>query len=86
MAAKRRSTKSRARKVTKAARKTARRPRRSSRSRRRSGLAAMSLDALIRVREEAERLIRTRASAERKALEKQLLQLGGYLAKRSGRR
>jgi DNA-binding protein H-NS len=85
MAAKRRGAKTRARTVTKRGRKAARRAQRSGRSRGRSGLAAMSLDALIGLREEAERLIKTRASAERKAVEKQLQQLGAYFGKSAKR-
>ena len=41
--------------------------------------AKMTIDALISVRDEADRLIRTRAASERKALEKQLSRLGGYV-------
>jgi DNA-binding protein H-NS len=38
----------------------------------------MTLDALISLRDDAEHLIRTRASAQRKAIEKQLARISGY--------
>jgi DNA-binding protein H-NS len=44
-----------------------------------SSLASMTLDALISLRDNAERMIRTRAAAERKAVEKQLSRLTGYV-------
>jgi DNA-binding protein H-NS len=85
MAAKKRGAKTRARKAAKRGRKSARRPQRSRRSRGASSLAAMSLDALISMRDEAERLIKTRASAERKALERQLLRIGEYFGETAKR-
>ena len=45
-----------------------------------SSLASMTLDALITLRDNAERIIRTRAAAERKAVEKQLSRLTGYVS------
>ena len=77
---------SRAGKAKKRPRKAARGAKRSTSSRGRTGLTAMSLDALLRLREEAERLIRTRAAAERSALEKQLARLGGYFGTTPRRR
>ena len=57
-----------------------------------SRLANMSIDALIALRDSADRIIRTRAKSERKALEKQLSRLSGYVGisakagrKRTGR-
>jgi DNA-binding protein H-NS len=44
-----------------------------------SGLTRMTVDSLIAVRDQADRLIRTRAASERKALEKQLSRLTGYV-------
>jgi DNA-binding protein H-NS len=44
-----------------------------------SSFGKMTIDALISVRDEADRLIRTRAASERKALEKQLSRLSGYV-------
>jgi DNA-binding protein H-NS len=38
----------------------------------------MTIDALIAIRDNAERIIRTRAKSERKALEKQLSRLSSY--------
>jgi DNA-binding protein H-NS len=50
-------------------------------------LASMTLDALITLRDQAERIIRTRAAAERKAVEKQLSRLTGYVSGgKSGRK
>jgi DNA-binding protein H-NS len=48
-------------------------------------LTKMTIDALIAVRDEADRLIRTRAASERKTLEKQLSRLTGYVGGRLGR-
>jgi DNA-binding protein H-NS len=44
-----------------------------------SSLASMTIDALIALRDNADRIIRTRAKSERKALEKQLSRLSGYV-------
>jgi DNA-binding protein H-NS len=44
-----------------------------------SSLTKMTIDALIALRDQADRLIRTRAASERKALEKQLSRLTGYV-------
>ena len=50
-------------------------------------LAKMTIDALIGVRDEADRLIRTRAASERQTLEKQLSRLTSYVgAKTSSKR
>src|SRR5687767_13094392 len=49
-------------------------------------LATMTLDALMSLRDEADRLVRTRAKAERRALEKQLSRLGGYMGVSNGRK
>ena len=46
---------------------------------RKSSLANMTIDALIALRDNADRIIRTRAKSERKALEKQLSRLSGYV-------
>jgi DNA-binding protein H-NS len=46
----------------------------------------MTLDALISLRDEAERLIGTRAAEQRKALEQQLARLSGYLEVRPARK
>jgi DNA-binding protein H-NS len=46
---------------------------------RKSSLATMTIDALIALRDNADRIIRTRAKSERKALEKQLSRLSGYV-------
>src|SRR5262245_59281832 len=77
---------SRTRKVAKRTRKTARRSKRATSARGRTSLATMSLDALLRLREEAERVIKTRAAAERAALEQQLARLSGYFTKAPSRR
>ena len=42
-------------------------------------LTSMTIDALIALRDNADRIIRTRAKSERKALEKQLSRLSGYV-------
>jgi DNA-binding protein H-NS len=59
---------------------------------RKSSLANMTIDALIALRDNADRIIRTRAKPERKALEKKLSRLSGYVGisakagrKRTGR-
>jgi DNA-binding protein H-NS len=44
-----------------------------------SGLANMTIDALITLRDNADRIIRTRAKSERRALEKQLSRLSSYI-------
>jgi len=41
-------------------------------------LAKMTVDALISLRDNVDRIVRTRAKSERKALEKQLAKLAGY--------
>jgi DNA-binding protein H-NS len=53
-----------------------------------SSLASMTIDALIALRDNADRIIRTRAKSERKALEKQLSRLSGYvgIAAKRGRK
>jgi DNA-binding protein H-NS len=54
-----------------------------------SSLANMTIDALIALRDNADRIIRTRAKSERRALEKQLSRLSGYVgitAKRGRKR
>jgi DNA-binding protein H-NS len=45
---------------------------------RKSSLVNMTIDALIAFRDNADRIIKTRAKSERKALEKQLSRLGSY--------
>jgi DNA-binding protein H-NS len=79
MAAKKRSNKSRRRKSTRSAEKSSPKTKRRGRPRQSTSLATMALDALISLRDDAEQLIRARASAQREALEKQLTRLGGYL-------
>jgi DNA-binding protein H-NS len=49
-------------------------------------LAKMTIDALIAMRDEADRLLRTRAVSERKALEKQLSRLTRYVGGSGGKR
>ena len=49
-------------------------------------LTKMTIDALIALRDQADRLIRTRAASERKALEKQLSRLTGYVGGKVGRK
>ena len=49
-------------------------------------LASMTFDALIALRDNADRIIRTRAAAERKAVEKQLSRLTGYVGGGKGGR
>lgn len=44
-----------------------------------SSLANMTIDALIALRDNADRIIRTRAKSERRALERQLSRLSGYV-------
>jgi DNA-binding protein H-NS len=44
-----------------------------------TSLANMTIEALIALRDNADRIIRTRAKSERKALEKQLSRLSGYV-------
>jgi DNA-binding protein H-NS len=48
-------------------------------------LTKMTIDALIALRDQADRLIRTRAASERKALERQLSRLTGYVGGKVGR-
>jgi DNA-binding protein H-NS len=50
-----------------------------------SNLTKMTIDALIALRDQADRLVRTRAASERKALEKQLSRLTGYVGGKVGR-
>jgi DNA-binding protein H-NS len=49
-------------------------------------LAKMTIDALIGMRDEADRLIKTRAVSERKALEKQLSRLTNYIGGKTSRK
>ena len=49
-----------------------------------SGLANMTIDALITLRDNADRIIRTRAKSERRALEKQLSRLSKYVGINTG--
>jgi DNA-binding protein H-NS len=84
MAAKKRRTKSRRRKSTRSAAKSSRKTKKLGRPRQSHTLASMTLDALLSLRDDAEQLIRTRASAQREALEKQLARLSGYVG--GGRR
>jgi DNA-binding protein H-NS len=44
-----------------------------------SSLTKMTIDSLIALREQADRLIKARAASERKTLEKQLSKLTGYV-------
>jgi hypothetical protein len=44
-----------------------------------SSVASMTLDALIALRDNADRIISTRAKAERTAIEKQLARLSGFV-------
>ena len=46
---------------------------------RKSSLTSMTIDALLALRDNADRIIRTRAKSERKALEQQLSRLSGYV-------
>jgi DNA-binding protein H-NS len=86
MAGKKRSTGSRPRKSAKRARKSSRRTKRTAASGRRTSLVGMTLDTLISLRDEAERLITTRASRQRKALEKQLARISRYVGAGPGRK
>ena len=49
-------------------------------------LAKLTIDALIGMRDEADRLIKTRAVSERKALEKQLSRLTNYIGGKTSRK
>jgi DNA-binding protein H-NS len=49
-------------------------------------LARMTLDALMSLRDNADRLISTRAKAERAAIERQLARLSGFGGGKRGRR
>jgi DNA-binding protein H-NS len=75
----RQRTSSRSARKAASARKTSRRTKRTVRARKRTSLAGMTFDALISVRDEAERLIKTRAATQRKALEKQLARISSYV-------
>ena len=79
MAAKKRSTKSQRGKSTKSVGKSPRKTRKVGRPRKSTSLASMTLDALISLRDDAEQLIKSRASAQSKALENQLARISGYV-------
>jgi DNA-binding protein H-NS len=77
-----RRTKPQQRKSRRSPRRTSRKTKRTVRSRARSGLAGMTLDAIISLRDEAERIIKTRATAQMKVLEGQLARIGRYIGGR----
>jgi hypothetical protein len=69
---------------TRRAQKSRRRAKRVGGSRKRTSLTTMTLDALISLRDDAERLIRSRALTQRNAIEKQLARISGYVGHRIG--
>jgi DNA-binding protein H-NS len=77
-----RRTKPGQRKSPRSRRRTSRKTKRTVRSQRRNSLAGMTLDAILSLRDEAERLIKTRATAQMKALEGQLARLRTYVGGR----
>ena len=59
---------------------------RAKQSKRTSSFAGMTLDALMTLRDNVERIIATRAKAERTAIENQLAQLSGFVGGGAPRR